>query len=375
MKNTIVFLLLVLSFRFSFAQTFHLVMIGDTEDNSIGISCDRDIDRISSESNTIAQSIGYQLNRVILKDEKFDPELIKKTLQQLKCGKEDILYFHYSGHGVRNESTITEWPDMDFKEKGTLPLMDIIKIVQTKAARLRLIFADCCNQFSGTAQRPTFQAIPSLTATESAQNRRKLFTEEACLIIASGSQPGQFSYGTYEDGGHFTNSFLESLQYTVLSTYHASWQNVMQDTQLRTKTKAWKEYKKQFPQFKIEVIEDKPAAQNGTASTKPKVETLPITEQNDLITVNKYLNSLVSTEYSDKEKEGFIKSFKKYFHANARVDVYKNTTLVDRESIEDFLQRIYLEGKAITHINLIENKCQLKEGKYAVITIQEMRLE
>lgn len=366
------FIILFFLCQSSFAQTFHLVMVGDTEDIDIGVSCDRDIDRISSESNTISQSIGYQLNRIIFKDEKFDPELIKKTLQELKCGREDILYFHYSGHGFRNENTSTEWPDMNFKEKGALALIDVIKIVQEKPARLRMVFADCCNQFSGTVQNPTFQTIPSVSLAESTQNRRKLFTEEACFIVASGSQPGQFSYATYEDGGHFTNSFLESLQYTVFATYNANWQNVMQDTQLRTKTKAWKEYNKQFPQYKIEIMEgENPIASKEVSQKKPT----EVEEQTDWINVNQYLNSLVSSEFTDKEKQAFLKNFKKHFLPQARVDVYKNTTLVDRESIEDFLQRIYLESKAITHINLIENKCQVKEGKYSVITIQEMRAE
>lgn len=365
MKKIFFLLFLSLYFHFSYAQKFHLVMVADTQDKSIGISCDRDIDRISSEANTIARSIGYSLNRVIIKDDKFDPSVLKNALKSIACDKDDIIYFHYSGHGKRNETTETHWPDLDFKEKGALPLSEINEIIQNKVARLKIIVADCCNQFSGTTLRPTFQPIASLSATEAEKNRKKLFAEASHLIISSGSQPGQFSYGTYEDGGHFTNAFLEALQYSILATNSTDWNSVFQDAQRRTKAKAFKDYKKQVPQFEIK---------ENIIETKPATAILPIAQkQTSIAEINEFLNSLIDTQIADKEKQKIIKGFTKYFLPKARVDVYKNTTLVDRELIEDFLNRIYLEGKQINHINLIENACKLKGDKYEVITIQEIR--
>jgi hypothetical protein len=369
MKKGIFLIGLILNFCFSHAQKFHLVMVGDTQDERIGESCDRDIDRISSEANTICRSIGYQLNRLIIKDENFTPTNIKEALATLNCGKEDIIYFHYSGHGKRSIDNETHWPDLDFKDRGTLPLLEIKKWIGTKPARLKIVIADCCNQFSSGTDRPTFEPIPSLMTTNIEGNRKKLFTESSCFVISSGSQPGQFSYGTYEEGGYFTNAFLEALQYNILTTNQADWNSVFADAQLRTKRKAMKNHKKQFPQFQIlENQENKPKPEPQATESPSKQE-----KQADLAQINEYLNELVSTDITDKEKEKSIKNFTKYFHQKARVDVYKNTTLVDREQIEDFLNRIYLESKQIEHINLIEQACKLREGKYEVITVQEIR--
>lgn len=361
-NNVILFLLIFLFPQIHHAQKFHLVVVGDTQDESIGKSCDRDIDRISSEANTICRSIGYTLNRVIIKDENFTPATLKNSLQSLIVSKQDIIYFHYSGHGKRHEGTETRWPDLDFKEKGIFPLSEVSQIIESKAARLKLIVADCCNQYSGTTERPTFQPIPALESTNAEDNRKKLFSEAACFVISSGSQPGQLSFGTYKNGGYFTNAFLEALQYTIVATNKADWNSVFADAQLRTKKKAIKDYKKQIPQYQI--IEP---------TTNSLIPPPPIVGQTDLVQINEYLNYLVNSDISDKDKQKSIKNFTKYFHAKARVDVYKNTTLVDRERIEDFLNRIYLESKQIHHINLIENACQLKNGKYEVITIQEIR--
>ncbi len=343
-----------------------MIVVGDTQDEKIGVSCDRDIDRISSEANTICRSINYVLNRVIIKDENFTPDVLKNSLKSLVVSKQDIIYFHYSGHGKRHAGTETRWPDLDFKEKGVLPLTEVSQIIEGKAARLKLVIADCCNQYSETTERPTFQPIPALEGVSAEENRKKLFSEAACFVISSGSQPGQFSYGTYNDGGFYTNAFLEALQYTILATSKADWNSVFADAQLRTKKKAFKDYKKQLPQYQI-------IGEKQTTLQKPINQVVSEEIQADIAQINAYLNDLVSTDISDKEKEKSIKSFTKYFHAKARVDVYKNTTLVDRERIEDFLNRIYLESKQIHHINLIEKSCQLKDGKYEIITVQEIR--
>jgi hypothetical protein len=368
MKKIVILLVLFLCFYFAHAQKFHLVIVGDTKDESIGVSCDRDIDRISSEANTICKSIGYQLVKVIIKDDNFAPAHLKNALKALICGKEDIIYFHYSGHGKRNIDTETHWPDLDFKDKGALPLSEVNKLIASKAARLKIVIADCCNQFSAGADRPTFRPIPNLPTANVEGNRKKLFTESACFVISSGSQPGQFCYGTYESGGHFTNSFLEALQYTILAANKADWNSVFADAQLRTKKKAMKAYKKQTPQFEItEAQEKNPTSEISEKNLQNKVQTI------DLAKVNEYLNDLVNTDIAEAERAKNIKNFTKYFHAKTRVDVYKNTTLVDRELIEDFLERIYLDSKQIHHINLIENACKLKDGKYELITIQEVR--
>jgi hypothetical protein len=349
------------------AQKFHLIVVGDTQDESIGKSCDRDIDRLSSEANTICRSINFTLNKVIIKGENFEPDALKKALKSLICAENDIIYFHYSGHGKRNANTETRWPDLDFRSKGTLPLSEISEMIGGKAARLKLIVADCCNQYSETTERPTFQPIPALEGSEAEDNRKKLFAESACFVVSSGSQPGQFSYANTRDGGFFTNAFLEALQYTIVATHKADWNSVFADAQLRTKKKATKNYKRQIPQYQFIEEEENKEIPPSMPMTKN------INTQADLVQINEYLNNLVSTDLSDKDKEKSIKNFTKYFHAKARVDVYKNTTLVDRERIEDFLNRIYLESKQIHHINLIEKSCQLKDGKYEVITVQEIR--
>ena len=376
-KRSLLFLMLLLHYSFfSYAQKFHLVVVGDTQDESIGLSCDRDIDRISSEANTICRSIGFTLNKVIIKDEKFEPIVLKTALKNLACDKNDIIYFHYSGHGKRNADTETRWPDLDFKSKGVVPLAEVNELIASKSARLKLIIADCCNQYSGTTERPTFHPIPALEGSDAEGNRKKLFSEAVCFVVSSGSQPGQFSYGTYQDGGFFTNSFLEALQYTIIATNKADWNSVFTDAQLRTQRKATKNYKRQTPQFQF-ISNNQLKAKAEINGKIEKNENLPptATEQADLAQINEYLNDLINAEISDKDKEKSIKNFTKYFHPKARVDIYKNTTLVDRERIEDFLNRIYLEGKLIHHINLIEKACQLKNGKYEMITVQEVRDE
>jgi hypothetical protein len=110
----------------------------------IGPSCETDQLAMTAEINTIAQSIDYKVEFLLINRSMFGFDQVKETIEQLKCTPEDIIFFYYSGHGYNKDSTSSKWPIMHLNTGG-YPMEKAVENLCKKGARLVIAIGDCCN--------------------------------------------------------------------------------------------------------------------------------------------------------------------------------------------------------------------------------------
>jgi len=223
------------------AATLHAIIVADTlnqinpdEEPSV-IHADKDVKNLKAMFNVVAQATGLKLNLIVLDGEVIVPqgkgrEKVLATIEGLRPNSDDVVVFHYAGHGVMDHKG-GPWPEMELQGLGTpseglLQLSKVKDVLEKQSPRLLLVMADTCNQYDMTT-RGRDDIIKLEPGTENAYNA--LFLKHQGVIIASGSKRGQLAYGN-NHGGLFTQGFLDSLQKEVRSPSAPKWENIMTNT-------------------------------------------------------------------------------------------------------------------------------------------------
>lgn len=245
-----------------FAQsgTIHALLLID-EYSDIAPACLADKIKIEEEVQIIAQKTRLALNLVPID---YTKEGIREAIAGLKIAENDVIFFYFTGHGYRYEAqehcgkypylylTKTEEQLYD----AGICLDEINEQLKAKKPRLLISLADCCNNIL------PYEEPIAMNPTLIGQAYKKLFLNSEGYIIGTSSLPGQFSYAT-NNGGYFTNGFLESMrEIASRSTDHreVSWENVLNRT--RTKTILYSS-SKQNPQYDIVVSQREEKAVPG----------------------------------------------------------------------------------------------------------------
>lgn len=224
MKNRLIALLfnIILCTSLS-AQTIHWIIFADTQDpsngeevrNSVSSMTTQFIDRI----NDAIGPKGYSPKQKIYSGSEFTERNCNQVIQNLNCGREDIIVFYYLGHGGRayikeNEeaaySKTHPWPDLQFNYRSGsrefTSLNFIHNKLKQKGARFTLTIGMCCNKSMSQYKRHgvSTQSKSSKYKTVSKKFAKKigqrLFLKYKGDVLVASAQPGQFSYGgTYND--------------------------------------------------------------------------------------------------------------------------------------------------------------------------------
>jgi len=164
-------------------------------------------------------------------DKNFHCRNIRSALQGLSPGKNDVVVFYYSGHGIRQSTDLSPLPtlacddpdDPAAAEEPKLTLQDVVRSLAFKDSRLAIIIADTCNY---PIQLPPEYRAAMLQAPV-AQAYRRLFLESAGVIVIDSASPGEFSWYT-ADGGRFTTKLISLLDSPpVNSAGDASWDSFL----------------------------------------------------------------------------------------------------------------------------------------------------
>ncbi len=211
--------------------SLHAVLVGDTNDQTIGRSVETDLANFNKLLRSIEENTGLAVSKITvvggeLAAGRGRDTVLKKLQSLVVAGGQDVVIFYYSGHGGRMSTKQTKWPSLGIEGVSTRPdrLLDLDVVfdeLQKKNPRLLIVFADACNSVID-AQR-SFEKN-----TESAESYRKLFLGYQGTVIASGSKMGQYSWGNSEFGGLFTRQFLDSLNKNLASS-NPTWENLMKD--------------------------------------------------------------------------------------------------------------------------------------------------
>ena len=206
--------------------TLHLIIAADTNDSQIGKSVAMDSKKLQKLIEDIVnQSKGeLALKKIILEGNSLNNNNLIRAIEFPKVNPNDLIIFSYSGHGHRLKSTPSRWPLMDTPGRIT-DFAVVIEKIKNKNPRQFIILADCCNalvelparRFLYSARQLNYNAI------------KQMFVLSNIQIAASGSLPGQFSYGNNELGGIFTSSFISNLTNALLSN-GSKWEELFQKT-------------------------------------------------------------------------------------------------------------------------------------------------
>ncbi|BBM86345.1 hypothetical protein UABAM_04731 [Candidatus Uabimicrobium amorphum] len=251
MKYLSLFLLLFLFSINTTAQKLHMISIIDVEDESIGEGCEKDRKNMKKERDRIVKYSGLEKGEYYEGIKKnFTKDFIFDSIANLEASGSDTILFYYSGHGGAADKltfagSLDKLPRL-VVGKDYPRLSYIVELLEKKDVFSIIVIADCCNNYS--FQDPKEDEIFfSLSKENVRKNYHKLFYETEGTIIATGCEPGQFSYGPVT-GGAFTNAFLASLKKRAYAD-DTSWREVME----MAISRVLKKYKKQHPQYVLDI--------------------------------------------------------------------------------------------------------------------------
>ncbi len=224
------FLLLtgILSVQGVLAATLHAILVADTNDQKIGRSTMTDLSIMTNLMESIKENTGLQLNEKTIHGATLTQDMgytaVKQAVESLSVSSEDVVIFYYSGHGARLSSDSSRWPSLAVEGVYTgvrklLPLQWVVDQLNQKRPRFFIAMADSCN-----SEIDTGRFIPRQVGNKNAY--QSLFLGYKGQMIASGSKPGQYSFGDPQNGGLFSQAFHANLN-KALASSNPSWQEIM----------------------------------------------------------------------------------------------------------------------------------------------------
>ena len=220
---------------------FHTILAADTLDTTIGGSVQADIDKLHEFATLVAQSSNMIHRSTVITGENLSKQVVIDTITKLLVSPQDIIYFHFSGHG-KNLQTGSKWPALIMRKMQLVDFEWVIKTLKQKKPRLLIAMADACNDY------PSSRSLNRSPGIEPIKHN-KLFTNYQGYVIGSAASPGEMAQGK-TDGGFLTLSLLESIQQESARTdVSPEWKSVTE----RASTKTRVLNTQQTPQFEVQV--------------------------------------------------------------------------------------------------------------------------
>ncbi len=243
----------------------YLLIVANTNDATIGPSCNRDMNRMLETFREFAENTGITMTEQTTKTiygTTYNLRNIKKAIKDLSPSKDDIVIFYYSGHGFRKEPAKngrpipyqnSRFPFLDFRANSTedynvqsLNLEEINKLITAKEARFSLVLSDCCNNLpeSSNAKGTPVPATRGPALDWSDDNFRALFLNPVRMtVMATAAKPGQLATGANSFGGFFSYFFKTSLE-THFSVFkrNVTWDKVINEAAELTATRVEQDY-------------------------------------------------------------------------------------------------------------------------------------
>lgn len=360
-----VFSVLLLSI-ISYAQNIHFICIADTDDNKIGKSVKKDVNQMLDFVMSLASDIGMEDNlqpAIVMMGEECNKKNLLTTIEEFKCGKDDIVLFYYSGHGIRAYQDTSEFPQMCLgnSDQDYISLEYVKEKIERKGPGLSIILADCCNSYDSSV---TPKEAVMITARARASDKsshdegmRKLFLETRGSIIAASSRKGEVSWGNSYYGGLFTNGFLNEIDLYTSSGKAFDWQELMWRTRCRVVADSRSSRKYQGVQTPIYKIEFR------------NIPSVIHIEDG----INKALATVADASISQNQRILQYKDIlETFFSSNdTMVDIVGRDmkTLVDYTTAEEYLLRV-ATSERYSGFNVIEEKKD-SNGKITYLRLNE----
>lgn len=382
------------------SQTLHAIIFANTKspgnpnnprDRGIGPSVTVDFERMGIEMTSIASFINYNLKKYYYYDtpDRFSRNSLLNVLNNLSCGKDDIVFFYYSGHGARYANEESDYPEMILKvpygaasSNEVYPLYDVYKKIMNKSPRLTIVFGDLCNStWDGVYKDYNSNRSASVKSTSVCDIYKNLFLNVKGGLIAASSKPGHTSgCAFYEDGsdagGVFTASFLQCLGSFVSQGQSVNW-DILFETTKRLAQKISPLDNKGERQVPIYSTKDLVKAEAPVNSPHQNTQT---TSNDTQTTAQDDLADALTAIGNDKNAKidrirNIPPTLSKYFNSQARVQVVgrDSKTIVNTTMASNYLNYLSIATK-MEQVMVIDEKKDAN-GKVTYLKVHEMHRE
>ncbi|WP_316786444.1 caspase family protein [Pedobacter frigiditerrae] len=218
-----------------------LIMVANTLDARIGVTCQLDIDRVKKTFRDIAVALNLNFVYTEVKGVAFNKTNLLNAVNNVTSKNSDIIVFCYTGHGYHFENDMQNpYPQMDMRTSpkqdaatNTVNVTEVYGKLKTQSAHLKLILTDCCNTILDEQKMfsKPFASTMRSNIQWSKSNCENLFLRQSGVVVASAASIGEIARCNLEYGGYFLFNFLKSLDKS-LSVFGSSqsWDNIISET-------------------------------------------------------------------------------------------------------------------------------------------------
>lgn len=343
MKKNIIVTLCLLVATVANAQKLHTIVFGDTNDAKIGAGVQVNVNNFLEYTLDLASELGmekaYVSPKVFLGGQ-CNKANLKSAISGFSCSSEDIVIFGYFGHGGRDKSDVSEFPQMCLGSNNPsdfVPLEDVKDALVRKGAHFVFVTGDCCNNYASIgAKRGVLDAQgATVLSTDENEIAKKLFFMEGS-VISAGCQKGEYSWVNSLSGGFFTNGYLEEWEnYLAEKPANPDWNKLFANVRTNVVNYSREQLRNQgnYVQTPIYQVAKKGEPIIDDGKKKPIV---------DDGTIRTPLLTLVDKTVSPSVRMSRKTNVMNYFDSNCMVEVVgrNKTTLLDAKNIEEYLGRV-----------------------------------
>ena len=205
-------------------KTLHVLITLDSISHDIRHSTNADYNIIRHLLRSIPKN-KLQVQAKVLKKKDLTVKNMEAWISALKVGKDDGVFFYYSGHGIggfphKLLPRSSSWPLLQIQDgKEYVPASMIIKALQKKRPRLLVVMTDCCNNYvqlkggsnasTSFSQKKPEHSFKKLSK-KAIKNVVSLFLHSRGVKAITASKPGKPAGATVY-GGIMTNLFFATV--------------------------------------------------------------------------------------------------------------------------------------------------------------------
>lgn len=322
--------------------SFHAIIFADTQDANIGKSTNIDLNNISNMLVEAQSSLKDEMDfyYYIYPKDYCSPENLRRVLRNIQCQSEDVVFFYYSGHGVRSMEDTSPYPQMCLglplqEQERMISVEGVDKALAEKNPRLRFVITDCCNSTSEfVTPKLEISKGNSMVNSQTKGNYRKLFLNHYGNVIATSSKAGETSSCNTEIGGFFTYCLLAVMENAIQQNV-SDWELILKAVQESTENVS---SNKMHPVYDV-CLSDTPNHVSPNPDVNDSLE--DVTTQDILLPD---LLQLIDNRINAQKRLNMVAPLlqKHFATANVQVEVVgkDSRTIVNRESAQDFLERL-----------------------------------
>lgn len=341
------------------AQTFHALIVADTQAPDVGPGCRKDVAAMTTTVQSIAKGIDYQLNLVVLTDSAFNQRSIGQRIDSLRVAPQDVIFLYYTGHGYNLTGRSDRFPLLTIEREGNPALRTLHDVLRAKNGRLTITLADACNTVLPAGTRgltPNPLLLGGTVEDDINRALASLFLDQTGYVLIAACEPHQSACMLSDQGSHYTRAWTQALAVLTTTRNRLTWADLLRDAQSRVDRMARPDSSRQTSIYEINV------------QSKRTYAEAPFTA------ISQYLNTLADERLTYAERAVQRQKAGQYFGNGARVTIYQNTTSVGEYALNDMLKRLTLNAARISRVNFIEKRSALApDGKrYKTLAIQEV---